>query len=296
MITRRRFLAISAASLASPARATPFRWRGHALGAEVSLTLDADISQARTVMTQVRNALAECENLFSLYRPHSALSRLNRDGFVAAPDARFYRLLRHCDRMHAVTGGRFDPTVHTLWTAHARGQDIAAARMAVGWSRVGLDRGRISLGEGQGLTLNGIAQGFATDWVADLLHEAGLKNILVNIGEFHAGGRYWTLGISDPERGLVATRKLKDRAVATSSPGAMLLADGQSHIVNTIGTRNPVWSTVSVEATDATTADALSTAFCHATPTEIAAMVKRTPGNPVAICVPTKGAIQTIYG
>ena len=168
--------------------------------------------------------------------------------------------------------------------------------MAVGWSRVVLDPGRISLGKGQGITLNGIAQGFATDWVAGLLQDAGLTDILVNIGEYHAGGRYWTLGISDPERGLVATRKLKNRAVATSSPGAMLLAGGQSHIVNTVGTANPVWSTVSVEAIEATTADALSTAFCHATPTEIAAMLNRAPGNPVAICVPTKGAIQTISG
>ena len=295
MITRRRFLAISAAALASPAAASqPVRWQGRAMGAEVSLTLDAPERQALSALAEVRRLLARGERLFSLYDPASTLSRLNRTGRIDATPADFLRLAGLCDRMHKLTGGLFDPTVQPLWAALAQGGDVKAARQLIGWDRITIVDDTITLDRGQALTLNGVAQGFVTDMIAAALRRAGLDRVLVNIGEFHGSGRDWTLGVSDPAYGLVATHRLRDRALATSSPRAMLLPGGGAHILNPTGADPALWSTVSVEAADAATADALSTAFCHAPADRIATIVKRAPGHAVVLCVGAEGGLVRI--
>lgn len=295
MISRRRFLTIGAAALASPAMASaPVKWQGVAMGAEVALTLDAPPEIAKPAIAKVRQMLAECESLFSLYDPFSALSQLNKDGVLQRPDPRFHQLITRCDRMYRATNGRFDPTVQPLWSALAQGHDPYPVQHLIGWEQVTFTPDRITLGAGQALTLNGIAQGFVTDLATQVLIDAGLTDVLVNIGEFRGNGRNWTLGVSDPEYGLVQTRVLRNRAIATSSPTAMTLADGQPHIVNLQGAGQPLWSTVSVEADEAVTADALSTAFCYADAYEIAATLRAIDGAPTAICVGHNGSITEL--
>ena len=296
MMNRRRFLTISAVALATPiqARRPTTRWQGFAMGAEVSLTLDGDPATAESAITKVRAILEHCENLFSLYRPNSALSRLNRTGVYADPEPDFLQLLWAWDQAYLLTRGRFDPTVQPLWLAEAASQDTTRALELIDWSSVQISSQAVTLEPGQALTLNGIAQGFMTDRVVQALRQSGWDKILVNVGEFYAGGRHWTLGISDPDYGIIDTLDLKKRAVATSRPKAMRLRSGQFLILSPTGRYTPHWSTVSVQAADATTADALSTAFCHATESEIADILLRVDGAPSAICVRPDGFIQKI--
>jgi thiamine biosynthesis lipoprotein len=291
MITRRRFLAISAAALALPARAEPVRWQGYAMGAEVSLTLEAPEDQAKAALHEVRKILRQTEALFSLYEPSSRLSRLNATGRLERPEARFTELIDLCDQAHRLTNGRFDPTVQPLWQALAKGQNPYPARLLIGWDRVTIAPQGISLAQGQALTLNGIAQGYATDLVSNALKRAGLTRVLVNIGEYHGWGRDWQVGVADPSHGLVARQSLNNRALATSSPGAMPLGQNETHILDPLGLP-PKWSTVSVEADTATMADALSTAFCHASPDEIKATLHATAGHPKALCVAQDGTLH----
>ena len=117
---------------------------------------------------------------------------------------------------------------------------------------------------------------------------------MVNIGEFYAAGRNWTLGVSDPKHGIVQTLRLRDQAIATSSPGALRLADDQFHILNPTSAGSPQWSTVSVQAADATSADALSTALCHANASEVQSIIGRTTDNISAICVHQNGSVRTL--
>ena len=120
---------------------------------------------------------------------------------------------------------------------------------------------RIALAPGQALTLNGIAQGFATDLVTATLKQAGIEQTLVNVGEFRGLGGPWRLGLRDPEHGYFGTRTLGDGAIATSSPRGTLV-QGREHILHREAT--PLWSTVSVEAENATIADGFSTALTMA--------------------------------
>ena len=270
-LNRRRFLSISAACmLATPARAQIHRWQGRALGAEVDITLHAPAEIAEPALDRARGSLDAVMAQFDLFDPASTVSRLNRTGHLDAPDVMFRRLMQACTQVHAATGGLFDPTVQPLWRALAERQPPQAARALIDWSRVRHSAASVTLGEGQALTFNGIAQGFATDLVAEALRDAGLERTLVNIGEFRGTGGPWRLGISDPEIGMIGTRTLTSSAIATSSPKAVPLG-GQGHILH--GHAKPRWSTVSVEAATATMADGVSTALTMARLEDIRAAV-----------------------
>lgn len=249
---RRRFLALSAAALATPAWAVPVRWTGYALGAEASLIIHAPRAEAQAAIAAVLGVIAEVERQFSLYAPTSALSRLNAKGTLH-PDPSFEALLDEADRAFDLTEGFFDPSVQGMALARA------AARRDIPWPQVRRGGGTVRLQQGQALTLNGIAQGFATDLAVKALESFGLRDILVNIGEFAARGGPWRLGLSDPQTGYLGTRTLHSGAIATSSPWA---EGARPHILHP--THEPRWSTVSVEADTAVRADALSTGLCFA--------------------------------
>ncbi|MCF6432753.1 FAD:protein FMN transferase [Leisingera sp. MMG026] len=295
-LTRRRFLTISAAALGvttPAARAAPVTWHGFALGAEARLTIHAPQPQADRAIAAAQSQLRQAEQLFSLYDPTSSLSRLNRSGFLKTPPLPFLRLIRLCTRMHTATKGVFDPTVQPLWHARSRGGRVDEAARLVGWHKVSVTEKAIRLAPGQALTFNGIAQGYATDMVRTALGRLGLERILINAGEFAALGGPFRVGLADPERGVFAARSLTDRAIASSSPGALELK-GSAHILHPALDRQPQWATVSTEAASAALADAASTAFCLMQESEITAALARLPGDFSATLLTLDGRVKTM--
>lgn len=272
MMNRRRFLTISAAFAASPATAHTHSWQGWAFGAEVSLQFRGPRAQAKAALAKARHLIVQTEALFSLYDPNSALVALNTTGQLRAPDPAFHYLMQAADHAHTMTNGLFDPTVQPLWAAQASGAAMDDAFRHVGWSRVRFDADHIQLGQGQALTFNGIAQGYATDRVTDMLAALGLSETLVNIGEYRGVGGPWTIGLQDPHHGHLGHRTLTTGAVATSSPAATQVGE-RSHIMHP--NAMPRWSTVTVEAPTATLADSLSTALVLATRDQIEDIRKR---------------------
>lgn len=282
--TRRRFLAISAAACLAPwhaiAARDAFNWSGSALGAEASLVLvGLDRARAAALANRVEAEIARLEEIFSLYRPSSALARLNRDGMLAAPPQEFLEVLSLASVLQRATGGAFDPSVQPLWNLYARDlaegrgtpvAEIAATLRHVGWNKVRFDGEAVRFGTpGMALTLNGIAQGAITDRIAALLRNAGLRDVLVNAGEIAGAGRRpdgtpWQAGIATPDGALVRRITLSDRALASSAPGGTLLdAQGRKgHILDPrTGSATAPWRLVSVSAPRAALADGLSTAF-----------------------------------
>ena len=277
-MNRRRFLTLTAAALAPlPGHAaTLATWEGTGLGTALSLHLaGAAPHQARQAFTRVETEIARIETLASLYRD-SALTRLNRDGHLAWPSPDLLDLLTLSGQVHAATEGAFDPTVQPLWRALAEGTDTAKARKAIGWDRIRLSPEEIRLDPGQSLTLNGVAQGWAADRIAALLHAQGFTDALVDMGEIAAlGENGWPAVITDPGGKPLAETRLTNRALATSSPRGTLV-NGQPHILGPQG-QPPVWQTVSVSAPSAALADALSTAFCLMDRASIDAALTRFP-------------------
>ena len=265
-MTRRRFVTIAAVAAATPARAAePAIWNGRALGADARIVLiGADPQQARHLFAKVEAEIAHVDSHFSLHRD-SALTRLNRNGRLPHPAPEIAALFALAGEVHAATGGVFDPTIQPLWQAIATGGDIGAAQGHVGWHRVRISRDDIQLDPGMALTFNGIAQGHAADRVANLLRREGFADVLVDMGEVMALGRNdtrdWQAAVATPEGRELIRVGLSDRALATSSPMGTRIGTGAPHILHPIG-KPPLWSTVSVSADNAATADALSTAFC----------------------------------
>lgn len=284
-ITRRRALFIAAAACALPklAVAAPVaRWQGNALGAQAEIRL-AGLSYAEAAPTfaRVEAELDRLENLFSLYRANSLLMRLNASGRLDAPPPEMLELLSLAGSVHDRTGGLFDPTVQPLFALYAtravQGRlpdagELAAAYALVGFDRVEISPDRIAFARpGMALTLNGIAQGFITDRIAALLREAGLRDMLVDIGEIRAvgnrpAGSGWQVTLSDGSRVV-----LNDRAIASSNrlgtqvnPKAAI-----GHIFDPRPGATPVMnsaSTVNAQHPSAAVADAYATAATLITP------------------------------
>lgn len=288
--TRRRFLTIAAAALvASPARAAEVqRWSGRALGASASMLLSGLAgAPAQAVFAAVEAELARLDAIFSLHRDGSEIMRLNRSGRLPNPSADLRRVLDLSGRLHAATGGRFDPTVQPVWLALAEGRDPAAALASVGWKHLRIAPDRIGFARpGMAITLNGIAQGHVTDRIAALLRARGLTDLVIDMGEIAAlgvrpDGRGWQAGIARPDGALVRRVILRDRALATSAAaGTPIGPDGATgHIVSPQTARPaPLARMAAVSAAAAAVADGLSTALCLMEPLEAGQAVAAFPG------------------
>jgi FAD:protein FMN transferase len=298
--TRRRFIAIAAAAGGLPllpfvagkraAAANPQLrvWSGTALGADA--TMQIHHPDPATADRLIAASLAEVQRLetqLSLYRPDSAISRLNRDGMIDDPPFDLLQALSESRRLGAITGGAFDVTVQPLWELYARHfsradaygsstgpseEELAAAVARVGQDALELAENRIRLARpGMKVTLNGIGEGYITDRVVDLLRAGGVEHAVVNMGEIYAlgaqpaGGPWW-VGLEDPRgpHGVMERIALQDRAVATSAGyGTTFDRAGRfNHLFDPrTGRTSWRWLSVSVEAATTTEADALSTAF-----------------------------------
>ncbi len=274
------------------------RWRGVALGAEASLTLyHPDAARARELIDRAVAEIRRLEAVFSLYRFDSALSVLNREGRLKAPPLELVRLLAEAKGYGTLTGGAFDVTVQPLWRLYSEyfrqpgadpagpaAHDIAQALARIDYRAVEVAGDRIAFARpGMAVTLNGIAQGYITDRVAELLRAGGLDNVLVDLGEIrglggHPDGRPWSVGIKDPAvPGRIAeTLALGNRAIATSAgAGTRFDAAGRNHHLfdPKTGRSTRRYASVSVIAAQATRADALSTAFSAMDEKDIAAVL-----------------------
>lgn len=298
-INRRRFLQISATAAAGavlPALAAVSRPRLHVrrgvlLGAETELQLyHPDVQIARTAIDACFSEVHRLETIFSLQRPDSALSRLNRAGSLSNPPVELVALLDTAAGFSRATGGAFDVTVQPLWelyahhfaagTADPNGpalSDIQRALACVDYRQVEVSHTLVAFNQlGMAVTLNGIAQGFITDRVTEMLRDRGFEHVLVNMGEMralrgHPDGTPWRVGIADPEQPWrsMHTLPLIERAIATSGGyGTLFDADGRHHHLFDphTGTSPHYYRSVSVIAPDATTADALSTGLSALAP------------------------------
>lgn len=255
------------------------------MGADARISLQGfPAAEGRALLARCEAELARLEAVFSLHDPASALSRLNREGRLDAAPAELLELIAVSRRIHALSGGAFDPSVQPLWdlyaghfrhrTAAGTGPSaiaIEAARARVGFGRVAVSGRSIVLAPGMSLTLNGVAQGYITDRVADLLRAGGARHVLVDLGEFRAlgpklDGHPWRIGLRDATRPMriAGSVPLSGRALATSGGyGTPFDASGRYHHLFDPRTGRSARHhlSVSVVAPAATGADALSTAF-----------------------------------
>jgi FAD:protein FMN transferase len=271
-----------------PADAVPLcQWNGTSLGSPSRLLVyHSDRAAAARIVGQCAAEIARLERVFALYLADSEIARLNRDGRCDSPSLDLLTVLSRCRHLSELSGGAFDVTVQPLWdlyAAHFFGRAspapdgpephaIQRARTLVDWRGIDVTARRIALARPRmGLTLNGIAQGYVTDRVTEILRDNGCDRILANMGcselrtiGRHADGRPWRVGLADPRRpeNVVATLDLCDRALCTSGGyGTKFEPTGRFHHLfdPDTGASADHYIAVSVFAASAMIADALST-------------------------------------
>lgn len=316
-LTRRRALTVLASAAAMPlagvARAEfaaqELEWTGRALGGPARIVIrHPEQETVRRVVEHCVREIARLEGIFSLYRPHSEISRLNRDGHLPKPSLDMRLVMAEARRFGVLSGGAFDVTVQPLWRLYADhfadrdrrdgppvGRLEAAARL-VDYRRIDLDNARIALARpGMAATLNGIAQGYITDRIADLLRDSGMTDVLVDLGEIRAldrsGDAPWRIGIEDPRSpdDIAATISLQGAALATSGGYGMRFdPDGRFHHLfdPATGLSAALCLSASAVARDATTADALATALAVAGPDRAEALLTAFGGSRARVTLP----------
>lgn len=294
-------IGLAGAGVALPAFAgETLAWRQRALlGFGTTLWLKAAHADAGRVEQALDQAVAEIrriERLMSLFDPHSALSQLNARGQLRWPAPELLQVLLLAQRVAAGSGGAFDPSMQPLWQlwsqAAAQGalpspDAVERVRRRVDWRAIDASPALIRLNRpGMSLSLNGIAQGYASDRVKAVLQAHGIRHALIDTGETallgrSPAGRAWTFAIEDAAGNALGAPPVlvnDGRAVATSSDAhTCFSADHRHHhIMDPHTGYSPThWASVTVLAASCTLADALTKVFFMLPPARIRAEARR---------------------
>jgi len=290
ILNRRNFLSLGTGMVAlmaygaswgsDPAVKKYFR-KAKALGADVKITvLHRDEEIASKGIDSALNKIDYVEQLMSLYRQDSQLSLLNRKGVLRNPNPDLVTVLRKSMGLSKLTDGAFDVTVQPLWNLYNRHaqsgslpseNEIAKVRSRIGWEHVRIEEDIIFFDRpGMQVTLNGVAQGMAADFARQALEEEGIRDALIDAGEFNAIGSprrkdAWHIAVQHPrQEGNIAKTGLQGRCLSTSGDYGTKFSDDYRHhhlFDPRTGISPTELSALSVAAPTALEADALSTAL-----------------------------------
>ena len=275
-------------------------WRERSLlGFGTTLWLKAghpDASQLDAALREAVAAIRQVEKQMSLFDPDSALSRLNAQGQLHNPDPHLLKVLSMARDVSAASAGAFDASMQPLWQlwSQASEQGALPSQRAidktlhrVNWRALEITPALIRLNiPNMQLSLNGIAQGYASDLVRTILQSHGIRHALIDTGETSLLGhaphdRAWTFGIEDAARKAQETPPLlvaDGRAIATSSDAhTVFSADHLHHHIMDphTGSSPTYWSSVTVLAPACTLADALTKVFFTLPPEQVLPLARR---------------------
>ena len=276
-------------------------WRERALiGFGTTLWIKAaheNADQLEQALAAAVNVIRSIERQMSLFDPESDVSRLNRLGSLKKPDTDLLAVLKIAEHIARQSQGAFDASMQPLWEIWSKAAlqkiqpsviDIQRARKLVNWRAVQVTPDAVNLQiAGMGVSLNGIAQGYATDRVRATLHAHGIQHAMIDAGETALLGnapndKPWSLSIesaatlknSDTKNTLQATVNQQGasapiiisdgRAMATSSDAHTTFSPDHRyhHILNPHTGYSPTqWSSVTVLASSCVVADALTKVF-----------------------------------
>lgn len=268
-----------------------------------NMTYRADSAQT----TLILGTLDEVAHSVSPFDSTSLVSALNRGEAVTA-DTHLRRVFGESQRVNAVSGGAFDPTLApliNLWGFGYRNGDgdvtddeIAAAMQHVGIAGCSIDADGVIHKKTPQTEFNfsAIAKGYGVDCVAEALASRGITDYMVEIGgEIALSGRnpqggLWNIQIDAPEtdnlddHAAVTVITVTDCCIATSGNyrNYRESADGSryGHTISAVTGRPVATSTLSatVIAPTCMLADALATACMTMEPDAALAMIETVDG------------------
>lgn len=240
--------------------------------------------------SQIDSLVNKVDSSLSLYKPYSLINRFNQSDSGIMMDDHFCTVLKKALATFEETGGIFDVTVQPLVQAWGFGAiktttlpdsaAIAAIKTCIGSENLQVCGNKVVKKKPCiKVDLNGIAQGYTVDLMANLLDLHGLTNYVVELGgELRVRGRRqpgnekMQVGIESPgedefERGMMQKIIAIDAGAVTTSGSYRRYYESEgkkiSHIIDP-RTGYPVQNeliSITVYAKDAMTADAIDNAL-----------------------------------
>lgn len=297
-------LAASLAAVSACSGDEPYEKETFVMGTRASVKIyGLSTEDAGLAAAEALRELHRVESVMSNWRERSEVSVLNREsrGRTHEASRELLGLVDSSIHYSRITLGAFDITARPLvrlWGFQGgasrlpSGGEIAGALLRVGSNRISIDTAActITLPRGTELDLAGIAKGYGIDRSVSILRELGVRNALVDLGgNIYAlgappGRRAWTVGIRDPRgsTGIAGTIGLRDEAVATSGNYENFVEIGGTRYGHIMDPRSgrPVEGVLSVTviASTALAADALSTALFVLGPSRGSEILEGIPG------------------
>ena len=253
-----------------------------------------DSGRLQEALNDSVQAIRSVEKQMSLFDPDSAVSRLNRLGELQKPDAELVSVLTLAQHVSQRSAGAFDVTMQplwNLWSLHSQTQTVPSAkalsqtRSLVNWRALTVSPEVVRLNvKGMGVSLNGIAQGYAADKVRAVLQSHGVQHALIDTGETAVLGQSskaedWRFAVEPSSASTVTPPVISPHgwALATSSDAHTVFSADlvHHHILNPQTGDSPThWSSVSVMAPSCALADALTKVFFMCPPQRVERLVK----------------------
>ena len=253
-----------------------------------------DASRLQQALDASVKAIRSVEKKMSLFDPESAVSRLNRLGELRQPDAELVSVLSLAQHVSLRSAGAFDVTMQplwSLWSLHSQTQTLPSAkaisqtRSLVNWQALSVSSEVVRLNvKGMGVSLNGIAQGYASDKVRAVLQLHGVQHALIDTGETAVLGQSskaedWRFAVEPSAASTVTPPVISPHgwALATSSDSHTFFSADHvhHHILNPHTGDSPShWASVSVIAPSCALADALTKVFFMCPPLEVERLAK----------------------
>ena len=192
---------------------------------------------AEKAAADCRTEIERLEKLLSVTVPDSDIARINAAGGAETEvDPETVRLLYAASAVSERTGGLYDCTVYPLvaaWGFFGNEQtegrvpselELLRAYASVGYRKMQISDGKVRIPAGGGIDLGGIAKGYASDRLTDLLTADGIRHGVLSLGGnilahgTKPDGSPWKIGIQDPEHpdAVLGVVRVSDRKVITS--------------------------------------------------------------------------------
>ncbi|NYT00608.1 MAG: FAD:protein FMN transferase [Methanocellales archaeon] len=285
MINRRKFikgcaafsLALLTGSWLNAKRAYLTEGTRNIMGTSVKMAVvHSEVEWAKKAMDISFGEMHKIDDLMSIYKDGSEISMLNNNGYCDYANADTIRVIERANHHSGLSDGAFNIAVLPvigLWKkgvpAEERLEDVLDL---LDHKNIIIEGEKIRFKkDGMGITLGGIAKGYAVDKAIETLKKNGIEHALVSAGgDIRTVGTKldetpWRVAIRNPQdkKKSITTIDLCDKAVATSGNYERIFNDGtiSPHILDP-RTGYTVQGLMSVTILADTTidADALSTA------------------------------------
>ncbi len=287
--SRRKFLKILGVSLAGSlgygllnlheSQINKSFWKGSVLGAPSKVEIHSRDEKLNSyLINEIDILVMKYDNIFNIQNKQSEINILNKNKVINNPSPEFIEVIKNSKFVSVKTNGLFDITVQPLWDLYfdhfiinnrKTTPDIKKIKKTlklVNWQNVIVYEDKIILNNKASITLNGIAQGWITDQITNILSNNGFTDTLVDFGENYASGMFentrpWNILIKGKNTEKVVN--ISNKAIATSGGYGTIFEPSMKHhhIFNTkTGKSSNNFRAVSIISDKAWLSDAISTA------------------------------------